>query len=137
LKILNVPNGYSPDDPFDPNDEHMRELLNEADIMTRLKHPNVLRIVGVTFFGDNQQLSIVTDFMKDGSLLDYLKKYRDIFLKSNQEFVTARLNYFGRQVFEAMLYLEQRKIIHRDLAARNCLIGENDILKVADFGLTR
>jgi abelson tyrosine-protein kinase 1 len=115
----------------------MRELLNEADIMTRLKHPNVLRIVGVTFFGDNQQLSIVTDFMKDGSLLDYLKKYRDIFLKSNQEYVTARLNYFGRQVFEAMVYLEQRNVIHRDLAARNCLIGENDILKVGDFGLTR
>jgi serine/threonine protein kinase len=36
-----------------------------------------------------------------------------------------------------MLYLEERSIIHRDLAARNCLIDEQDILKVDDFGLTK
>ena len=27
--------------------------------------------------------------------------------------------------------------ISRDLAARNCLVGENHIVKVADFGLAR
>ena len=26
---------------------------------------------------------------------------------------------------------------YRDLAARNCLVGENDLVKVADFGLSR
>lgn len=28
-------------------------------------------------------------------------------------------------------------IISRDLAARNCLVGENHLVKVADFGLAR
>jgi serine/threonine protein kinase len=27
--------------------------------------------------------------------------------------------------------------IYRDLAARNCLVGENNLVKVADFGLAR
>ncbi len=36
-----------------------------------------------------------------------------------------------------MAYIEREKYIHRDLAARNVLVGENNIVKVADFGLAR
>ena len=36
-----------------------------------------------------------------------------------------------------MAYLEQKKYIHRDLAARNILVGDNNTVKVADFGLAR
>jgi len=36
-----------------------------------------------------------------------------------------------------MAYLETKNLIHRDLAARNILIGENNVCKVADFGLAR
>jgi len=115
----------------------MHELLYEAHIMTQLQHANLLRIIGVTFFGREKQLSLVTDFMKNGSLLDYLRKHRDIFNKSDSKEITLKLNHFSKQIFQAMLYLEERSIIHRDLAARNCLIGDDDILKVADFGLTK
>ena len=118
-------------------DENLHELLHEAHIMTCLQHSNLLRILGVTFFGKHKQLSLVTDFMKNGSLLDYLRKHRDIFIKSDSREITLKLNSFAKQIFQAMLYLEERSIIHRDLAARNCLIDQDDTLKVADFGLTR
>jgi tyrosine-protein kinase Tec len=36
-----------------------------------------------------------------------------------------------------MDYLEQNSFIHRDLAARNCLVGENNVIKVGDFGMAR
>ena len=50
---------------------------------------------------------------------------------------TSRLIDISTQLCSAMSYLESAGFIHRDLAARNCLVGENGLVKVADFGLAR
>ena len=36
-----------------------------------------------------------------------------------------------------MQYLESKNCIHRDLAARNCLVGDKNIVKISDFGMSR
>ena len=74
---------------------------------------------------------IVTEFMPNGNLLDYLRSQK------REELGANVLLYFAVQISSAMKYLESKSFIHRDLAARNCLVGENQLVKVADFGLAR
>ncbi|XP_011403964.1 PREDICTED: tyrosine-protein kinase ABL1-like [Amphimedon queenslandica] len=105
------------------------EFLKEANVMKKVKHPNLVQLLGVCtrelpFF-------IITEYMPKGNLLDYLRSTEGKTLDA------VVLVYMAQQVASAMAYLENMNMIHRDLAARNCLVGENYLVKVADFGLSR
>ncbi|XP_029474177.1 tyrosine-protein kinase ABL2 isoform X5 [Rhinatrema bivittatum] len=107
----------------------VEEFLKEAAVMKEIKHPNLVQLLGVCTL--EPPFYIVTEYMPFGNLLDYLRE-------CNREEVSAVvLLYMATQISSAMEYLERKNFIHRDLAARNCLVGENHVVKVADFGLSR
>ncbi|KAL8604046.1 hypothetical protein ACOMHN_024871 [Nucella lapillus] len=102
----------------------------EAKTMTQLSHRNLVQLYGVVT--KRRPMCIVTELMRNGALNSYLQRYKARLLQQ-----ASRLLDFCIQIVQGMTYLESRKFIHRDLAARNCLVGENSIIKVADFGLAR
>jgi tyrosine-protein kinase Tec len=75
---------------------------------------------------------IVTEFMKYGALVQYLKRNKTVLVKDLDKLLDMCF-----QICCGMQYLEQHNVIHRDLAARNCLVGNKQVVKICDFGLAR
>ncbi|KAJ8378727.1 hypothetical protein AAFF_G00237050 [Aldrovandia affinis] len=94
----------------------------------KLKHPKLVALHGVCTKA--YPVYIVTEYMSNGSLLDYLKAH-------GKELGQARLLSICLDVCDAMGYLEKQQFIHRDLAARNCLVDKDLTVKVSDFGMAR
>lgn len=109
---------------------HMEEeFLEEAELMKSMRHPNLVQLLGVCT--REAPIYIITEFMTKGNLLDYLRNC------DHDQINGFVLMYMATQICSAMSYLESHNYIHRDLAARNCLVSDNHLVKVADFGLTR
>ncbi|XP_067856570.1 protein-tyrosine kinase 6-like isoform X2 [Heptranchias perlo] len=108
---------------------NQKDFQAETQIMKKLHHPHVLPLYAVCTTAD--PFYIVTELMKNGSMLSYLRSKEGFHLNLEQ------LLDMTVQVAVGMSYLESQNYIHRDLAARNVLVGDNCICKIADFGLAR
>jgi tyrosine-protein kinase Tec len=106
------------------------DFIEEAKVMTRLQHVNLVQLYGVC--SKHRPIFIITEYMQHGSLLHYLRRNKAALLSD----VGALMDIIA-QVCRGMAYLERHNYIHRDLAARNCLVGSENVVKVADFGLAR
>ena len=100
-------------------------FLKEAHIMKKLRHPKLIRLYAICT--TEYPIYIITELMPKGSLFDYLHSQEGRHLQLPQ------LIDMAAQIAAGMAYLEMHNYIHRDLAARNILVGENNIVKVANF----
>ncbi|KAF3324916.1 serine/threonine-protein kinase HT1-like isoform X1 [Carex littledalei] len=110
------------------NTDMQREFAQEVYIMRKVRHKNVVQFIGACT--KPPSLCIVTEFMAGGSVYDYLHKQRGVFKP-------PALLRLAIDVSKGMNYLHQNNIIHRDLKTANLLMDENEVVKVADFGVAR
>ncbi|XP_026481736.1 tyrosine-protein kinase-like [Ctenocephalides felis] len=106
----------------------INDFNQEASIMKTVSHNHLLSLLGTC--QTDEELYIITEYMKNGSLLGYLRKKGELLNKTD-------LYEFAEQIAGGMVYLEEQKYIHRDLAARNVLVDNLFRAKICDFGLTR
>ncbi|KAA0040325.1 serine/threonine-protein kinase STY46 isoform X1 [Cucumis melo var. makuwa] len=110
------------------NTDMQSEFAQEVYIMRKVRHKNVVQFIGACT--KPPSLCIVTEFMSGGSVYDYLHKQKGTFRLPSLLKVAI-------DVSKGMNYLHQNNIIHRDLKAANLLMDENEVVKVADFGVAR
>uniref|UniRef100_A0A8C9VMS1 Tyrosine-protein kinase n=1 Tax=Scleropages formosus TaxID=113540 RepID=A0A8C9VMS1_SCLFO len=103
-------------------------FLQEANLMKQLQHDKLVRLYAVV---TKEPILIVTEFMANGSLLDFLKT------EDGNKLQLPRLIDMAAQIAEGMAYIEKKNYIHRDLRAANVLVSEALHCKIADFGLAR
>ncbi|KAM7479484.1 hypothetical protein LguiA_027697 [Lonicera macranthoides] len=108
--------------------EMQREFAQEVFIMRKVRHKNVVQFIGACT--KPPSLCIVTEYMSGGSVYDYIHKQKGTFKLPS-------LLKIAIDVSKGMNYLHQQNIIHRDLKAANLLMDENEVVKVADFGVAR
>ena len=111
-----------------PGKMRTSEFLEEAALMKKLNHPNLIQLYAVCT--KEEPVYIIIELMKHGNLLEYFKG-------DGRSLKVPQLINMGAQVAAGMAYLEKNNYIHRDIAARNILVSEDLICKVGDFGLAR
>ncbi|XP_020940268.1 tyrosine-protein kinase Fer isoform X2 [Sus scrofa] len=104
------------------------KFLQEAKILKQYDHPNIVKLIGVCT--QRQPIYIIMELVPGGDFLSFLRKKKD-------EIKLKQLVKFSLDAASGMSYLESKNCIHRDLAARNCLVGDNNVLKISDFGMSR
>ena len=100
-------------------------IYNEINIHAKLDHENIIKLYN--FNEDNENINIVMEYAPNGNLYDLITKTKTGFdeYKAFEYFI---------QVVNAVHYLHNNNIIHRDIKPENILIGEDNKIKLCDFG---
>jgi len=109
----------------------LQSLVREIDIMKKVDHPNVLKLIDI--FESDTRVTLVTELVTGGELF-----YKIVERGSYSEADAAGI---VRQLVTGVEYLHSKGIAHRDLKPENLLCsdgeGKDMVIKIADFGLSK
>jgi len=109
-------------------DKELSDFSDEVNLMMNIRpHVNVVTLLGVCA----EPLSVVVEFLENGSLLSLIEKDKTTPFTDN--FILSMIIGISR----GMLHLHKENVVHRDLAARNVLLTLNYQPKISDFGMSR
>ena len=104
----------------------LRRFLQEAQVMARTSHPNLVQVHDMELMGSVNYL--VLEFVRGRSLRDWINE---------KEIPPPQVFAIMHGVLQALDYAHRRAIVHRDMKPENVLISDEGNVKVADFGIAR
>ncbi len=101
-------------------------LMEEARIVSKLKHPNIVSVYEVGNFEGKPY--VVFEYVEGKSLRDIMKREKLI--------VVPKAVSLMIQILDGIAYGHQMGVIHGDLNPSNIIIDYNGIPRIMDFGLS-
>ena len=110
--------------------EFLRRFRAEARAAAALSHPNIMAVYDWSDGSDDGDAAfIVTEYLAGGSLR--------ALLDAGAQLSPAQALGVGVEAARALDYAHRRGFVHRDVKPANLLFGEEQRLRIADFGLAR
>ncbi|CAI9787362.1 unnamed protein product [Fraxinus pennsylvanica] len=100
-----------------------REIL----ILSRLNHPNVIKLEGLVISRMSSSLYLVLEYMEHD--LAGLTAVQGV------KFTEPQVKSFMKQLLSGLEHCHDNGVLHRDIKCSNLLIDDDGTLKIADFGL--
>lgn len=110
------------------NDEELNEIMIEINLLKNLDHVNIVKYHG--FIQKMSNLYIILEYASKGSLKSLMATKRDKCLSESET------KSYVRQTLNGLFYLHEQGVIHRDIKAANLLLDANNVVKLADFGVS-
>ncbi|XP_016441218.1 mitogen-activated protein kinase kinase kinase 5 isoform X2 [Nicotiana tabacum] len=115
-----------PDDP--KSAESIRQLQQEINVLSQLKHPNIVQYYGSEIVGD--RFYIYLEYVHPGSINKFIHDHCGAITESI-------VRNFTRHILCGLAYLHSKKTIHRDIKGANLLVDAYGVVKLADFGMAK
>jgi len=104
-----------------------QQFQQEAQILARLSHPNLVRVGD--FFEEGDNIYLVMDFVEGESLATRIAREGAL---PETHVVT-----WAAQLLDALAYCHSHGVIHRDIKPQNVIIRDDGQAVLVDFGLVK
>ncbi|MBN1863312.1 MAG: protein kinase [Victivallales bacterium] len=106
----------------------VQRFIREAEILSKIDHPNVIKIFEYGVSEDEQIPYIVMEFIPGRALNQIIR---------SANFSNEQSMYIIRQLAEALATVHKFGILHRDIKPGNILITDDLKIKLTDFGIAK
>lgn len=112
-------------------------IKREIMILMRVQHQTIIPLRGFSFtdFNGNDNITILMDYMKEGSVSSLIDKEQKGQCSFDYDNTKRQIILAG--IARGMMILHDLNIIHRDLSSGNVLLDENYHPLITDFGLSK